>query len=241
MVPRVNLVTFDDLVIPPPGVFYSTNPHRAEGENGVPYFVKNTEVDVVFAEIVGCRLAQEVGLPVADVAACIHNDGMYAGSAKVREAIRHIDPWLAHPEKVLNFADLFNVIVVDTWLANNDRNIGSIVGRPRHNDTIEVVFIDFEKSVTLHPSPLTLSPMVEPGDLWPRGTLGSELHTRKPLIPPGRIIERIRLVTRQRCDELIAEALQAMDSPVDWADGSAQALAHRAQHIQRLAEDVWAT
>lgn len=239
MIPRVPLITFDEPVIPPPNVFYSTNPHRAEGEDGVPYFVKNTQLEVVFAEIVGCRAAQEVGLPVANVAACVADHGIFAGSAKVREGIRHVDPWLNHPEKVLNFGDLFNIIVVDTWLANNDRNIESVIGKPRRNDTIELVFIDFEKSVTLRPNPITLSPTVDPRDLWPRGKLGAELRAQRPPHPPIRIIERIRLVTRRRCDELIAEALEAIDLPVEWAEGSAQSLAHRARHIQQLAEGVW--
>jgi hypothetical protein len=241
MIPRVKLATFDDAVIPPPGVFYSTNPHRAEGENGVPYFVKNTELETVFAEVAGSRLAQEVGLPVAGIAACVWDDGLYAGSVKVPKAIRHIDPWINRSLKVVNFHDLFNVIVVDTWLANNDRNIESVVGKPIQGDTIEFVFIDFEKSVTLHPNPVILSPMVEPNDLWPRGKLGMELRACKPLVPPVAIINRIRDVTRPRCEEIIGEVLEAINLPVAWADGSAQALAHRAQIIPRLAEDVWAT
>lgn len=241
MIPRVNLVTFDDAVIPPPGVFYSTDPHRAEGDNGKSYFVKDTELQIVFAEVAGSRLAQEVGLPVADMAACVWEDGLYAGTVKVPKVIRNVDPWLAHPEKVVNFGDLFNVIVVDTWLANNDRNIGSVVGKPRQGDIIEFVFIDYEKSVTLRPNPIILSPTVEPRDLWPRGKLGMELRGHKPLVPPAAMINRIRAVPQQRCEELITEALEAIELPVAWADGSVQALTHRAQNIQRLVEEVWAT
>ena len=239
MIPRVNLVTFDDPVIPPPGVIYSTNPRRAEGANGVPYFVKNTDPKVVFAEIVGCRLAREVGLPVADIAACVGDEGMYAGSARVR-GVRHIDPWLAQPLKVVNFDVLFDVVVVDTWLANPDRNIESVLGRDAGGGNVALVFIDFERSVTLHPNPIILSGNVELRDLWPNGKLGTILRENKIDKPPQDIIGRIAAVTKERCSAIIDEAEAAIGSPVDWDDNCAHALASRATRIQKLAEEVWA-
>jgi len=72
---------------------------------------------------------------------------------------------------VINFNDLFAAIVVDVWLANHDRNIGNVLPRP-HDREVEFVFIDFEKSVALHPSPVVTSTMLEPRKLWPRGLLG---------------------------------------------------------------------
>src|SRR6266566_343750 len=98
MIPRTNLATFDDPVRSPIGIVYSTNPRRAEAENEVSYFIKGPDPEIVFAEIAGCTLAREVGLPVADVAACCVNGGTYAGSARVRDAIRQVGPWMDRPQ-----------------------------------------------------------------------------------------------------------------------------------------------
>jgi hypothetical protein len=240
MIPRVNLVTYDVPVEPPPGMFYSTDPHSAEGDNGVSYIVKDTEIDVIFAEIVGLSLAREAGLPVPNAAACVGDDGMYAGSARV-SGIRVTDPWLTQPLKVVNYPSLYDLVVVDTWLANWDRNIGSILGTPVGGGNVSLVFIDFEKSVTLRPNPLVQSPRVEPGVLWPSSLLGRILRERRPQQPPQGILDRVASISRERCAEIINEAVTAIGLPVEWSENSVQALIHRAGHIQTLAEEVWAT
>jgi hypothetical protein len=241
MIPRVHLVTYDVPVEPMPGMFFSTDPHSAVGENGVSYIVKDTDLDVVFAEISGLSLAREAGLPVPDAAACVWNDNeTYAGSSLV-SGIRLVDPWLTQPTKVVNYDRLFDLVVVDIWLANWDRNIGSILGMPAGNGNVSLVFIDFEKSVTLRPNPLVQAPLVEPRLLWPSSLLGRILRERRPPRPPQGIIDHIRNIGQERCEAIINEAITAIYLPVAWGDNSAQALAHRARNIQTLAETVWTT
>jgi hypothetical protein len=53
---------------------------------------------------------------------------------------------------------LFEVIAVDTWLVNDDRNMGNIVGSSVGDGRIEVFMIDFEKSRTLAQNPFTILP-----------------------------------------------------------------------------------
>src|SRR5262249_41819380 len=99
MVARVPLLTIDEQVRAPYEVVYSTNPRRAEGSNHLSYFIKGPNIEIVFAEIAGCLLAKEVGLQVPDVAACEFEGETYAGSVKVGDAVRDIEPWLKRPQR----------------------------------------------------------------------------------------------------------------------------------------------
>src|SRR3989442_11822513 len=145
MIARINLLTLDEPVRSPLGIVYSTNPRRAEGEDEVQYFAKGPNLEVVFAELAGCALAREVGLIVPDVVAAEFDGETYAGVAKV-DGDRDAGHWIGRPQRVSNFNDLFDVVVVDVWLANGDRNMGNIVGRLQRDKRIEFVFIDFKKS-----------------------------------------------------------------------------------------------
>lgn len=240
MIQRINLLTFDDNVKARPGIVYSTNPRRVVGDDGKPYFIKGPEIEVVFAEIAGCELAREVELPVPEVAACDVDGATYAASAKVKDALREIPPFINLPDGSINYEDMFNAIVVDVWLANTDRNFGNVVCEPQRGGKVKFVFIDFEKSVTLRPHPIILSAGVEARQLWPTGELGEELRARKPLNPPQIMIERIRLLSEERCKQLLGEVAAAIGAPVEWIDASAHVLSRRAVKVQQLAEDVWA-
>lgn len=57
MIVKTKLWTMDSRVLSPEGVVYSTDPRTAEGENGVSYFTKGPNIEIVFAEIAGCMLA----------------------------------------------------------------------------------------------------------------------------------------------------------------------------------------
>jgi hypothetical protein len=238
MLRQTNLLTLDSRVGAPEGVVYSTSPRRAEGSDNVSYFVKGPEAEVVFAELAGCLLAVEVGLLVPEVAVCRYTETVYCGSCKVSNALRDVSPWLNQPDKVRNFGDLYDAVVVDAWLANNDRNLGNVLGRPVHGSEIEIVMIDFEKSKTLRPNPIIESGMVDLHSLWPTGELGEILRQRKPLSPPQAIVERIRQISRARCAEIIAEVVEK-SNPVDWAENGTEAVARRAERINEIARQVW--
>jgi hypothetical protein len=76
----VPLATLDDDVISGTGLVYSTNPKRATGEDSVDYFVKGPDVDMVFAELAGCILANAVGLTVPCAKVCTIGDDKLAGT-----------------------------------------------------------------------------------------------------------------------------------------------------------------
>jgi hypothetical protein len=152
--------------------------------------------------------------------------------------MRDISAWLNWPQKIRNFDDLFSIIVVDAWLANNDRNLYNVLGRQTAGSEIELVMIDFEKSKTLRPNPIIESGMVEPRMLWPTGELGRILRQRKPLYPPQAVLERIAGITQDRCTEIIMDVVEQL-GPVAWADNSAHALSGRGIRVRQIAEEVW--
>lgn len=132
-------------------------------------------------------------------------------------------------------------MVVDIWLANSDRNMGGVLARQPQNGKTEFVFIDFEKSTALRPNPTISSSLLNPRTLWPSDLLGMELRAIKPLHPPQFMIERIRRMTDAKCTEVVHDVVTAIGSPVPWEDDTVFALSSRAQNIQKLAEEVWAT
>jgi hypothetical protein len=238
MIARINLLTRDVPVRSPLGIVYSTEPVAAEGENRVSYITKGPSVEVVFAELVGCTLAREVGLPVPDVAAASWDGETYAAVARV-EADRDVDHWLGRPQRVSNFADLFSAVVVDIWLANADRNMGNILGKQKEDKQIEFVLIDFEKSTALRPQPTVRSTLVEPRELWPTAQLGQALRALRPPHPPRETIDRIHSLAPERCSEIIQDFVAEIEPRVSWGDDSVHAIMTRADRIHLLAEEVW--
>lgn len=238
MIPRVNLLTLDDPVKSPFGVVYSTSPRRAEGENEVSYFTKGPALEIAFAEIAGCTLAREVGLLVPDVATCVWGEEVLAGTAHVK-GDRDASHWLGRRQRVVNFESLFDAIVTDIWLANEDRNMGNVLARRTRDNQVEFVFIDFEKSAALRPEPLIRTTMLNPRQLWPTSELGQALRAIRPPHPPQHIIQRIRALSQDRCSEIIRDVVAAIGIPVPWEDNSIQSISNRAGRIQQLAEEVW--
>jgi hypothetical protein len=129
------------------------------------------------------------------------------------------------------------MIVVDVWLANPDRNLGSLVGTQLGHGKIEMMCIDFEKSVVLHRSPLIQASMVGPQRLWPTGELGTILRN-KPLYPPVTILSAIEALTSARCKEILQPISTALTAAT-WVEDSVFALSRRAREIRNLAEEVW--
>jgi hypothetical protein len=232
-----DLITLDSPVAAPAGIVYSTNPHKAEASNGKTYFVKGPELEVVFGEIAGCLLASTVGITVPPVAICTAGQDKLAGSEKVDQAFRDASIPLKRPQNVANFQDLYNVIVVDSWLGNTDRNSGNLLAVPS-GKRVELVMIDFEKSVALRPHPLIQSTMIEYRRLWPTEDLGRYAREHKPLLPPQAILESIGRINEGRCREILRPLIQALDT-VQWAEDSIGAVANRAANIGRIVGEVW--
>jgi hypothetical protein len=233
----IDLATLDEKMGGESGLVYSTNPVKAIGLDGESYIVKGPEPEVVFPELAGCVLASAVGITVPCARACRAPVGILAGSREV-SGLRIVEPWLRRSRHVTNFNELFSVIVADIWLGNVDRNMGNIVGNPVGGERIELVFIDFEKSATLRPSPFINTGMIDPRQLWPKNELGQILREIKPLVPPAGMIERIGEIDEYACRNLLQPVARAVGT-VTWAEASQDLLARRARQIQRLTEEVW--
>jgi len=152
----------------------------------------------------------------------------------------HAWQWLRDLQRINNSSDLFSVIAVDTWLVNDDRNMGNMVGSSLGDGRIDVFMIDFEKSRTLGAHPFIGSGSVDPKRLWPRDELGDVLRRIRPPKTPEVVLARIKGFSQQQISELILPV--AAELPfIEWLDNSVDVLFRRAQNIDRLVEAVWET
>ena len=230
------LITIDDFVVPPPGLVYSTCPRRAEGSDGCSYFIKGGDTQTIFAEIAGCILANTVGLPVPAVALCDFQGEQFAGSRDLC-GIRDVSQWLLKRTNIDNISDLLSVIVLDTWLANRDRNWFNLIGESAGGERIRLFFIDFEKSVALRPLPLMSTAEVNSNELWPSGDLGGLIREWGFMHPPPDTIRKISEFNSEHCRQLLLPLAEAVG--IDWLDSTTETLSRRATQIQTLAEGVW--
>lgn len=240
MLSTVDLAALGARISAPSGIVYSTDPRIGICPAGRRYFTKGPDEEIVFAELAGCLLAEQVGLPVAAVSVCVFGGEKHCGSHKVADLGRDVMPWLKTPELVTNFGDLYAAVVVDCWLANEDRNLGNVLATAQGKGKVSLVMIDFEKSRALRPSPTISSTMVDARNLWPRGDLGALAKAFKPMVPPAPILQRITAIADK--PGAIDEILQAVTSaykPVGWSADTVAALTHRGRHIGDIAEDVW--
>jgi hypothetical protein len=202
------------------------------------YYVKGCNDATAFAEVCGCRLAAEVGLPVPDADLGSFAGDVYGAVAEVEHKVQNVAPWLNSNGGIANIEDLFGSIVVDCWLANDDRNMGNLVGTPAGNMQIRLTMIDFEKSKTLGANPTIQTATLDPRRLWPTGELGTKLRQSVPLRPPERYLDSISSIRGGVVDDIVM--LVAQQVPVvTWAGASVDVLLARAQRIRRLTEEIW--
>ncbi len=177
-------------------------------------------------------------MPAASI--CTLGDDLYAGVESVPNAQRNVRPWLRDLQRINNSFDLFSMIAVDTWLANDDRNMGNLVGSSLGDGRIDIFMIDFERSRALAANPFIGSGSVELKKLWPRDELGGFLRGIRPPRAPGVMLDRIKGFSQQQISDIVLPV--AAELPfVDWQDSSIEVLFRRAQNIDRLVEVVWET
>jgi hypothetical protein len=183
-------------------------------------------------------LASVVGLRVPTASVCSLNGELFGGVESVPRAQRNIRPWLRDVRRINNLTDLFSVIAADTWLANDDRNMGNVVGSSLGDGRIDVFMIDFEKSRTLAQNPFMGSGTLEPTRLWPRAELGQILRRIQPKSCPEPILERIKRMTPLQISDVVMPI--AAELPfIGWYGASVEVLSRRAKNIVRLVEEVW--
>lgn len=232
------LATIEEPVIGEKGKVFSTAPKVATGEDGKTYYIKGGNSPTAFSEVAGCRLAAAVGLRVPNASICLFEGVLYGGVEEVPKPQRNIRPWLQELRRVNNSTDLFSIIAVDTWLANDDRNMGNLVGKSLGDGTVEVFMIDFEKSRTLARNPFLESGNIDPKKLWPRDELGRLLREIQPRRCPVPVLDSIQRMRHLQVSEIVLQVAGELPF-VDWHEASIEVLVRRAQNIVRLVEDVW--
>ncbi len=191
-----------------------------------------------FSEVAGCLLARAAGLNVPVASVCRFENHLWAGVEEVHQPIRNIAPWLERRDKILNADDLYGVIVVDTWVANDDRNMLNIVGSSAGAGNIELSMIDFEKSRTLRRGPIIESTSLDLRRIWPRGELGTMLRKTKPATAPLDLILQVEGMARQTVETIVRSV--AADLPfVDCWEDSIEVLVRRSARIRVLLEELW--
>lgn len=236
----IELVSVEGPVQGELGKVYSTRPEVAIGKDGKTYYIKGCNSPTAFAEIAGCRLAKLAGLLTPDAGVATFGGDVYAAVESVPRADRNIRPWLASQDRIVNRGHLYDVIAVDTWLVNDDRNMGNLVGSAVGDGRIQVFMIDFEKSRTLGERPFMTAGAVDPKRLWPTAELGALLRAASPPRCPATILDLIRAITPEQLREAILPIADELPF-VTWDESSLECLQRRAEKIDRLVEEVWAT
>ncbi len=235
----INLSSIEDAVQGEPGKVYSTAPRIAVDEDGKTRYVKGLNSRTAFAEVAGCRLAAAVGLlvPKADIG---NFEGeLYAAVEEVPYADRNIEHWLGSPRRIANPSSLFEVIAVDTWLANDDRNMGNLIASVSQG-MATVYMIDFEKSRALMELPFTGVSAVDTKQFWPTGDLGKTLRARRPSECPAEILADIAKMSDQHIRDIIQPVAEDLNKP-DWFPDSVEVLVRRGRQIGKLVKEVWGT
>ncbi len=220
------------------GKVFSTAPEIAVGEDGKTYFIKGRNSGTAFAEVVGCKLAALAGLTVPPAHVGIYGDDRYAAVEAVPTSQRSIEPWLSQMQRIRNRSQLYEVVAVDTWLVNDDRNMGNLVGGGVRDGTIDVYMIDFEKSRTLGESPFMSAGAIDPSRLWPTAQLGHFLRPSRPAAGPFEIVNRIMTLSHRQIQEIVLPVAQELPI-VTWHDASVDLLHRRAQNLDTLVRTVW--
>ena len=217
---------------------FSTDPEVAFGEDGKTYYIKGKDSPTAFAEIAGCRLAALAGLKAPNACVGEFAGQFYAAIESVPNANRNVRPWLFDRAKIANPSHLFEVIAVDTWLVNDDRNMGNLVGSSVGEGRIEVYMIDFEKSRSLAEYPHTGQGQVDPRRLWPTAELGGILRNNRPIHCPQGVITKLIALSSQEIAGAICPVAEELPF-ITWHQSCVEVLTRRAQNIATLVETVW--
>lgn len=232
---RIIIVEEPTPVEGPPGIIYRTSPRLGTGEDGAAYYLKGPSTQLVVAEAWAYGLASLVGLAVPDCALCVVAGEVYFGSRQVR--MRSGLDAVLHKGLATNQGLLAEVIAFDTWIANDDRNIGSIVFEPAPGGGVTLFAIDFERSYVLRGEGMIATGMVSPREFWPRDDL--RRHCRGLDIPYD-FCRRIGLLSADAIDGVAERMIWSFtDIEVPSRTDIVQHLARRARNIEHSVTEVW--
>ena len=163
MIEPVNIIAIHDRTAEGNGV---SRPFRCEGEDGCDYFVKlkNAGYECLVKEWMAGRLAQEMGLPVADMRQVWISPDLIAGNSEYETDLGH---GIAFGSLKVEAAErlsldfirrddsgiLSRVLLFDWWVRNSDRALTEIGGNPNLLWEIgrkRVVMIDHDNAFDFH-------------------------------------------------------------------------------------------
>ena len=242
IVPEVSLVTKGPPVKAALNVVYSTAPVSALDEFGNHYFVKGEDDHrIVLAEAISHVFAGLLEIPVPSYAV-----GRFGGngpavfaSSVVDNATRDVSLWIQRG-KVSNPDMLTRLVALDVWVANNDRNMGNLLGRPSNTDAnmIELVAIDFEKAAVVRKTaPLIEIAAMPAKGFWPRGDLGT--RCKSFLKWSNADLERISAVSDENIAQVVASCVAAVRCDSAQNDSISHVLKKRRDGISVLVKEVW--
>ncbi|MBA4388677.1 MAG: hypothetical protein C0404_11900 [Verrucomicrobia bacterium] len=227
----------------PPRLVYSTQPFAGMCSDGKVYIIKGaSDQMIVRAEASAYVLAQLVGVSVPEwsfVSAPGHADHPLFGS-RIVSGPRDISPWLNND--IERYSDvLAQIITFDMWVANTDRNLSNLVGRNCAAQTdgyIDIVAIDFEKSVTVRSTtPRIALGSITPHSLWPRELLGRMVCGRPR--PQNDWVANIAGNSALDLAPALQEVQIALSLEDSWLTDITDILAHRATRVPMMVEEVW--
>lgn len=236
----LDLIEEGQEVTPPDGLVYSQHPRRSLAQNEQTYFVKGPDINVVVPEVICHLLAPYVGLQVPEFALARRTSvaGLFFASREI-VGFRSVESFLKQG-RVQN-PDLVKLMhLFDVMVANQDRNLGNLVGEssknPR-NANVRLVAIDFEKAEAFRGNyPLTTVPTIIPSRLRPSGILGGILQDDKTMGPHFEAIEKIEA---GHVATAFATLEAAIGHQIDWKESSVPLVAQRARNIRNLFAEVW--
>jgi len=234
----INLSSIEDAVQGEPGKVYSTAPRIAVDEDGKPDMAKASIAARHSPKSRAAVLQQWLVYLVPNADIGNFQGELYAAVEEVPYADRNIEPWLKS-QRILNPNTLFEVIAVDTWLANDDRNMGNLIASVSQGMAM-VYMIDFEKSRALMELPFTGVSAVDTKQFWPTGDLGKTLRARRPSEFPAGIIADIGRMSDQHIRDIIQPVAEDLNKP-DWFPDSVEVLVRRGRQIDKLVKEVWGT
>jgi len=231
-----HLATAPTAIAAIPGLIYSTGPRCAQTKKG-DLVVCKTPNDVIAAECAGHALAELVGIETV-------RWGVARAGAElvfISEYQEHRDVLPFLEARVATNRDLLDrLLVFDVWVANIDRNEGSLVGRAAVSQKagfIELLPIDVERAQLLREVSIFTVTETSVREMLPRGRLLHHLPKDGPTI--DRMIQRIGGLSaqdiRDSLDRMrVPDGSLISDVPMLDLDKAVHALQSRARQLPRL-------
>lgn len=237
LVPRLELSGRLAPMHAPLGVVFSTRPELWVAGGG--RWVVKSGLEETVAELVAHELAKKLKLPTPAYA-WAENDGQPCFCSCLVDGPRDVSMSLRRLDTVMNVEMLAQLITLDAWIVNHDRNMGGLISRSAAAGppgATDLLAIDFEKSTGLRVAPFTSSAQVPMKDLWPSGELGNVLAGK--VHQDDGVLNKIMTKGAKMAAASVRVVRTSLGEQYHWSDASEAFLVRRAGRIRELVTEVW--